>query len=94
MAAIKLRLKAPWRPANKAFARGSGEYKDGTVALAIANDSRSDLAAGVWTGDLSSAHRLARDTRSGIIWFNTFRAVSAMTPIGGSKRAATVATAG
>jgi hypothetical protein len=35
--------------------------------------------------DLGRAHRLARDVRSGIIWVNTYRAVSAMAPIGGFK---------
>jgi acyl-CoA reductase-like NAD-dependent aldehyde dehydrogenase len=54
-------------------------------ALAMANDSQFGLAAGIWTRDLGRAHRLARDVRSGIIWVNTYRAVSAMAPIGGFK---------
>ncbi len=54
-------------------------FKDEAEALAIAN------AAGIWTRDLGRAHRLARDIRSGIIWVNTYRAVSAMAPIGGFK---------
>jgi acyl-CoA reductase-like NAD-dependent aldehyde dehydrogenase len=54
-------------------------------ALAMANDSQFGLAAGIWTRDLGRAHRLARDIRSGIIWVNTYRAVSAMAPIGGFK---------
>lgn len=52
-------------------------------ALALANDSRFGLAAGIWTRDLARAHRLCRDVRSGIIWVNTYRVVSAMAPIGG-----------
>lgn len=54
-------------------------------ALAIANDSKYGLAAGIWTQNLAQAHRMARGIHSGIIWVNTYRAVSAMASIGGYK---------
>jgi acyl-CoA reductase-like NAD-dependent aldehyde dehydrogenase len=60
-------------------------FKDEADALAMANDSQFGLAAGIWTRDLGRAHRMAKAVRSGIIWVNTYRAVSAMAPIGGFK---------
>ncbi|TBU73069.1 carnitine dehydratase [Pseudomonas daroniae] len=58
-------------------------FQDEAEALAMANDSQFGLAAGIWTRDLGRAHRMAKGVRSGIIWVNTYRAVSAMAPIGG-----------
>ena len=60
-------------------------FKDESEALAIANDSQYGLAAGIWTRDLARAHRMAKNVQSGIIWVNTYRAVSAMASIGGFK---------
>lgn len=60
-------------------------FDDEADALAMANDSQYGLAAGIWTRDLARAHRLARSVHSGIIWVNTYRAVSAMASIGGYK---------
>ncbi|WP_378784458.1 aldehyde dehydrogenase family protein [Nonomuraea fastidiosa] len=52
-------------------------------ALAIANDSRYGLAAGVWTRDLRRAHRFVRDLRTGTVWVNTFRQMPPGLPFGG-----------
>ncbi len=52
-------------------------------ALALANDTAFGLASGVFTKDLTRAHRMIRGIRAGIVWVNTYRAVSPIAPFGG-----------
>ena len=52
-------------------------------AIAIANDTRYGLASGIFTTSLTRAHRLSRALRAGIVWVNTYRAVSPIVPFGG-----------
>lgn len=54
-------------------------------AIAIANDTRFGLAAGVWTSDLKRAHRLARGLKAGTVWLNLYRAITFNSPFGGYK---------
>ena len=51
----------------------------------LANDTEYGLAAGVWTSDLSRAHRMASRLDAGTIWVNTYRAMSPMSPRQGFK---------
>ena len=55
-------------------------------AVRIANDSPYGLAAGVWTSDLSRAHRVARKLRAGSVWVNYWDGGDMTAPFGGYKQ--------
>ncbi|MBB4839868.1 aldehyde dehydrogenase (NAD+) [Sphingomonas kyeonggiensis] len=54
-------------------------------AVAIANGTQYGLAAGLWTGDVGRAHRVANRIEAGIVWVNTYRYIRWSTPYGGVK---------
>lgn len=58
-------------------------FKDEAEAIEIANDTQFGLASGLFTRDLTRAHRMIRAIRAGIVWVNTYRAVSPIAPFGG-----------
>lgn len=55
-------------------------------AVALANATRYGLAAGIWTGDLSRAHRMIRAVRAGVVHVNTYGGADATVPLGGVKQ--------
>lgn len=55
-------------------------------ALAMANASVYGLGAGLWTSDLSRAHRVSRKLRSGLVWVNCYFDGDVTVPFGGVKQ--------
>jgi phenylacetaldehyde dehydrogenase len=53
---------------------------------AEANDTEYGLAAGIFTKDLSKAHRLASMIRAGSVWINCYNMFDAASPFGGYKQ--------
>ena len=53
-------------------------------ALQLANNTAFGLASGVFTANLTRAHRMISKIRAGIVWINTYRAISPIAPFGGS----------
>jgi aldehyde dehydrogenase (NAD+) len=61
-------------------------FKTEEEAVSIANDTEYGLAAGVWTKDLSRAHRIASQIDAGQIYVNEYPAGGVETPFGGFKK--------
>lgn len=60
-------------------------FKNEEEAVEIANASNYGLASGIWTMDLSRAHRVARQIEAGTVWINTYRTSGVQAPFGGVK---------
>ena len=60
-------------------------FKDEAQALELANDTKHGLAAGIFTTDSARSLRMSRAVRAGIVWVNTYRAISPIAPFGGVK---------
>jgi betaine-aldehyde dehydrogenase len=59
--------------------------------MARANATEFGLAAGVFTNDLTRAHRMAKGFEAGICYFYTYNLAPVEAPFGGSKLSGWVA---
>ncbi len=60
------------------------KFKTEEEAVALANGTAYAFAAGIFTQNLGRAHRLTKKIRAGVVWVNTYRAVSPIVPFGGN----------
>ena len=61
-------------------------FKDEAEALAIANGTDYGLGAGLWTQDITRAHRFAKRLHAGMVWINCYKRVHPASPFGGVGR--------
>jgi acyl-CoA reductase-like NAD-dependent aldehyde dehydrogenase len=60
-------------------------FKTEDEVVALANDTRHGLAAGIFTRDSARSLRMSKRVKAGIIWVNTYRAISPIAAFGGVK---------
>lgn len=61
------------------------QFTDPEQVMPVANDTNYGLAAGIWTRDVSKAHKMARRLRAGTVWVNCYNVFDASLPFGGYK---------
>ncbi|MDF4745963.1 aldehyde dehydrogenase family protein, partial [Vibrio parahaemolyticus] len=62
------------------------KFRDESEVIARANGTDYGLAAGVFTQNLSRAHRVIHQIQAGICWVNTWGDSPAEMPVGGYKQ--------
>ena len=61
-------------------------FEDEAEAARLANSTSYGLAAAVWTGSLSTAHRMVRAVNAGVVHVNTYGGTDITVPLGGFKQ--------
>jgi aldehyde dehydrogenase (NAD+) len=60
-------------------------FRDENEVIEIANNTAYGLGGGLWTRDLSRAHRVARSMISGMVWINCYKRANPGSPFGGVR---------
>ncbi len=60
-------------------------FKTEDEVVTLANDTKHGLAAGIFTRDSARSLRMAKRVKAGIVWVNTYRAISPIAEFGGMK---------
>jgi acyl-CoA reductase-like NAD-dependent aldehyde dehydrogenase len=61
-------------------------FKDDDELIQKANDTIYGLSAGIWTQNITRAHRFAKAVKAGVVWINTYNMMNAASPFGGYKQ--------
>ena len=61
-------------------------FGDENDLVSQANNSAYGLASGIWTRDISKAHRFAKQVKAGTVWINCYSIFDAALPFGGYKQ--------
>jgi aldehyde dehydrogenase (NAD+)/phenylacetaldehyde dehydrogenase len=61
-------------------------FKDEADVVRQANQTVYGLSAGVWTKDVSKAHRISRALRAGTVWVNCYNQLDPISSFGGYKQ--------
>ncbi|KAI0747321.1 aldehyde dehydrogenase [Irpex lacteus] len=61
------------------------KFTDEEDGVALANACKYGLGAGIWTQDLSRAHRVSEQIEAGLVWVNTHHRNDPSSPWGGMK---------
>lgn len=58
-------------------------FSDDDEALEMANSGAYGLGSGLWTQNLTRAHKFAREIKAGMVWINSYKVVHPASPFGG-----------
>jgi aldehyde dehydrogenase (NAD+) len=61
-------------------------FEDEGDLIKQANETIYGLSAGIWTRDITRAHRFAKEVKAGVVWINTYNMMNAASPFGGYKQ--------